>query len=76
VNLLNQQVHKSKVDSAAIAIQLEELTFATINLFLQINEKLQKDAIDLQRIDDEKKELEKQKRFLDSVYLAERNDKK
>ncbi len=43
---------------------------------IQINEKMEKDAIDLQRIDSEKKELEQQKQFLDSVYKAELEDQK
>ena len=37
---------------------------------------MEKDAIDLQRIDSEKKELEQQKQFLDSVYKAELEDQK
>lgn len=76
VHLLQQEVSKGKRDSAGIANQLHELNLAAANFMIQINEKLQKDAIDLQRVDDEKKELEKQKRFLDSVYQAEREDMK
>lgn len=74
VNLLNQVLNKGKTDSTEIANQLEELTSAATNFLVQINEKLQKDKIDLERVEDEKKELEKQKRFLDSVYKAERAD--
>ncbi len=74
VNLLNQVLSKGKTDSTEIANQLEELTTAAANFLVQINEKLQKDKIDLERVEDEKKELEKQKRFMDSVYKAERAD--
>jgi len=74
VNLLDQEINKSRIDSLSIEEKLEELTTATINFYLQINEKLQKDRIDEEREEDEKKELEKQKRFLDSVYQAELKD--
>lgn len=75
VNLLDQEINKTRVDSLSIEEQLKELTMATVNFYLQINEKLQKDNIDKEREEDEKKELEKQKRFLDSVYQAELKDK-
>jgi len=74
VNLLHQEVSKAKTDSTAIVNQLNELTTAATNFIVQINEKLEKDEIDLERVEDEKKELKKQKRFLDSVYKAERED--
>jgi len=44
------------------------------NLFVQINEKFEKDAIDLLRVNSEKKELALQKQFLDAVYKAELED--
>ena len=44
------------------------------DLCSEIIEKFEKDAIDMQRLDDEKKEVEKQRRFLDSVYEAELQD--
>jgi hypothetical protein len=44
------------------------------NLFIQINEKFEKDAIDLQRVDSETKELALQKEFMDAVYKAELED--
>lgn len=75
-SLLHQEVRKSRIDSARLQIQIAEMNIATKNLIVQINEKFQKDAIYLQRRDDEKKELEKQKRFLDSVYKAELQDSK
>ncbi len=73
-SLLFQEVRKSRIDSAKLQDQINEMNLATKNLILQINEKFLKDAIDFQRKDDEKKELEKQKRFLDSVYQAELRD--
>ncbi|MBT8262202.1 MAG: hypothetical protein KJO05_05235 [Bacteroidia bacterium] len=74
VNLLDQEINKSPIDSLTLEEHLRELTTATVNFYLQINEKLQKDKIDQEREEDEKKELEKQKRFLDSVYQAELKD--
>ena len=73
-SLLHEEVRKSRIDSARLENQIDEMNIATKNLIVQINEKFQKDAIYLQRRDDEKKELEKQKRFLDSVYKAELED--
>jgi len=73
--LLYQQVHRDRIDSAAVTNNIEELNIAVSNFINQLNEKLQKDDIDFQRKDDEKKEIEKQKRFLDSVFRAELQDK-
>lgn len=72
--LLFQEVRKSRIDSSTLQDQINEMNIATQNLIVQINEKFQKDAIDFQRKDDEKKEVEKQKRFLDSVFQSELND--
>ncbi len=74
VYLLNQEINKSKSDSSMLQNHISELNTSYSNLIQQINEKFEKDAIDVQRLDDEKKELEKQKRFLDSVYDAELKD--
>tara|TARA_R110002049_G_scaffold77568_11_gene198442 strand:- start:16248 stop:16934 length:687 start_codon:yes stop_codon:yes gene_type:complete len=73
--LLQQETHKSRVDSVKLQTYIDEMNIAAKNLIVQINEKFEKDAIDLQKKDYEKKELEKQKRFLDSVYRAELRDK-
>jgi hypothetical protein len=75
-HLLNQEVNKSKIDSVRLQEYLNEMNISVKNLITQINEKFQKDAIDLQRIDNEKQELENQKRFLDSVYQVELQDNK
>ena len=72
--LLRQQANKGRTDSSDIALQIANLEEAASEFYFHIEEKLQKDAIDMQRIEDEKKELEKQKRFLDSVYQAELED--
>jgi len=73
--LLHQEVNRARLDSAKIVNHINEFNMAVVNFLRQLNEKFQKDAIDEQRKDDEKKELEKQKRFLDSVYQAELQDK-
>ncbi len=74
--LLEQEVNKSQIDSLQLQNYFDEMNISVKNLIIQINEKFQKDAIDLQRIDNEKQELEKQQRFLDSVYEVELQDKK
>ena len=73
--LLHQEVNRARLDSAKIANHIAELNTAVSNFLIHLNEKFQKDAIDERRKDDEKKELEKQKKFLDSVYQAELRDK-
>ena len=76
INLLHQELKKSKIDSIQLQNHMNEMNASVSNLIIQINEKFQKDAIDLKRVEDEKKELENQKRFLDSVYKIELQDKK
>ena len=74
VNMLDQEVRKSRPDSAAIQECMFELNDAGMNFMNQIEAKLQKDQINQERKEDEEKELEKQQRFLDSVYQAELQD--
>jgi hypothetical protein len=76
VELLKQEVNRGAVITENLEANIEETNAAVKNLIVQLNEKFQKDGIDLQRIDNEKKELEKQKKFLDSVYRAELKDQK
>lgn len=76
INLLHQELKKSKIDSIQLQNYMNEMNASVSNLIIQINEKFQKDAIDLKRVEDEKKELENQKRILDSVYQIELQDKK
>jgi len=75
-NIVNQEVNKAHIDSVRLQGYLNEMNISVKNLITQINEKFQKDAIDLQRIDNEKQELESQKKFLDSVYKEELKDQK
>jgi hypothetical protein len=72
--LLNQEVNKAHFDSVRLQDYFKEMNISVRNLFIQINEKFEKDAIDLQRVDTEKKELSVQKQFLDAVYKAELED--
>jgi len=74
--LLEQEVNKSRIDSIEIQNYFTEMNISVKNLIIQINEKFQKDAIDLQRVDNEKQELEKQQHFLDSVYQIELQDRR
>lgn len=74
--LLNQELKKGRIDSVKLQKSITEVNKSISNLVLQINEKFQKDNIDFTRKEDEKKELEKQKRFLDSVYQSELQDQK
>lgn len=75
-HILNQEVNKVHLDSIRLQDYFSELNVSVKNLMIQINEKMEKDAIDLQRVDSEKQELELQKQFLDSVYQAELEDQK
>jgi hypothetical protein len=75
VSLLDQGLNKDIIDSAAIAANLKGLLTATAHFYRQINQKLQKDAIDIQRREDEATELERQQQFRDSVFREELRDK-
>lgn len=72
--LVNQEANRSRLDTLLLEKAMEELNLSVSSLFVQINEKFQKDLIDRQRADDEQLELEKQKRFLDSVEQLELQD--
>ena len=76
VELLKQEVNRGVVITEKVETNIEETHAAVKNLIVQLNEKFQKDGIDLQRIDNEKKELEIRKKFIDSVYRAELKDQK
>ena len=75
VSLLDQCLNKDIIDSVAISENLKGLLTATANLYRQINQKLQKDAIDIQRREDEANELLSQQQFRDSVFREELRDK-
>ena len=48
-NLLFQEVHKSRLDSLRLENAIDEMNVAVTHLILQLNEKFEKDEIDLQR---------------------------
>ena len=73
--LLQQELQKTNIDSAKLQLQIKEMNNAAKNLIIQINEKFLKDAIDFQRVDSEKKEIENRKR-LDSIFKQEIEDNK
>ena len=73
--LLEQEVNKSRIDSLSVQKSFDKMNTSVKNFIVQINEKFQKDAIDLQRVNNEIQELEKQQQFLDSVYQIELQDK-
>ena len=72
--LLNQEVNKAHFDSVRLQDDFKEMNISVKNLFIQINEKFEKDAVDLLRVNSENKELALQKQFLDAVYKAELED--
>lgn len=72
--LLNLEINKAHFDSVRLQDYFKEMNISVRNLFIQINEKFEKDAIDLQRVDSETKELALQKEFMDAVYKAELED--
>jgi hypothetical protein len=72
--LLNQEVNKAHFDSVRLQDDFKEMNVSVKNLFIQINEKFEKDAVDLLRVNSENKELALQKQFLDAVYKAELED--
>ncbi len=74
-HLLDQLVHRTRIDSVRLQNYIDEMNIAASNLFIQLNDKFKKDAIDQQRIDTEKKEIEKQKRKRDSIFQQEIKDK-
>lgn len=48
-NLLFQEVHKSRLDSLRLEKAIDEMNVAVTHLIFQLNEKFEKDEIDLQR---------------------------
>ena len=48
-NLLFQEVHKSRLDSLRLENAIDEMNVSVTHLILQLNEKFEKDEIDLQR---------------------------
>jgi|SRR5690554_163298 len=69
--LLYETAHLTAVDTTNLQNAVAELNLAVDNLVMHFNEKVQKDRIDLQRKENETRELEKQTRFRDSVMELE-----
>ncbi len=76
VELLQHESQTNKINAEKIEDYINETNTAVTNFLVQIEEKVLKDGIDLQRIENEKKELEKQKRYLDSIQQLELQDQK
>jgi len=74
INLLRQEAAKDRLYPKRVETEIDETNEAIKNLFVQINEKVQKDGIDRNRSENEKAELEKQQRFRDSIFELERQD--
>lgn len=74
--LLYQNFHRENMDSTGLQQSVSEMNLAVKNLIVQLNEKFQKDKIDLQRIDNEKRELKGKQSFRDSIMELERKDQK
>jgi len=74
--LLYQNFHRDNMDSTGLQQSVSEMNMAVKNLIVQLNEKFQKDKIDSQRIDNEKRELKGQQSFRDSIMELERKDQK
>lgn len=72
--LLEQLAKESTVDSLQLETSLNEMNLAVQNLFIELNRTFKKSKIDDELKETEKKELEKQKKFLDSVYNSELKD--
>jgi hypothetical protein len=52
ISLLDQELNKSRIDSIQLQDYIDEMNTSFKNLIIQINEKFEKDAIDLQKIRD------------------------
>ena len=74
--LLEQLAKENNVDSLQLETGLKEMNKAAENLFIVMNGTFTKSEIDDELKETEKKELEKQRKFLDSVYKAELQDNK
>lgn len=74
--LLKQLTQEGTIDSLKLETGLKEMNTAVQHLFIEMNRTFTKSKIDEELKETEKKELEKQKKFLDSVYKAEIEDNK
>lgn len=74
--LLYQISHRPSIDSTDLQDAVGEMNTAVENFIEHLNEKFKKDAIDLQRRENEQRELKNQKHIKDSVMDLELRDKK
>lgn len=74
--LLYQTTHRGTLDSSDLQNSVVEMNSAVKNLIVHLNEKFQKDKIDSQRVEDEKRELKQQKKYKDSIMNLELQDTK
>lgn len=74
--LLNQIANRGTLDSADLQNSVMEMNTAVSNLIVHLNEKFQKDKIDFQRKENEKKELKLREGFKDSIINLELEDQK
>lgn len=65
--LLSQVAYKSAIDTLDIQNSIKELNIAVENFIIQLNEKFEKDKIDLQRRHNEEQELKLQKKKIDTT---------
>lgn len=73
--LLSEMTRAESINTEELQGSMVELNASLNNLLLQLNEKLEKDRIDIQRTTDEESELKKQNHFKDSVFQLELRDK-
>jgi len=73
-HVLEQELNRDRLDSAKIQNDIRELNTSVKNFIFRLNAEFKKNAIDMQLQENEKNELEKQQRFLDSVFKAELED--
>lgn len=72
--LLYQSSHQSYIDTLQINKDIREMRKAVNDLVVQMNEKTEKDKIDMQRQHSERTERNKNTTFRDSIMQLERND--
>lgn len=76
LHLLFQESKKGKPSPENLELYISELRTSIDNFVTQINEKVEKDEVDLLHKDDEEKELAKQRKAMDSIYKLELEDQK
>ncbi len=72
--MLHQYTHQGILDSANLQESVMEMNSAVSNFIIRLNEKFQKDKIDSQRKENERREFLDQNRFNDSILELERQN--